>query len=252
MNRAIYLRNGQQPDAAIERALVESGCHIEHTHTIVETLQAIYDYGDEIGQSAHKLGSSLLVVAEVQCGGIPLLMVVREELRDAPSVLLLDRSSDNVRNAVQALQLGASEYLLGTDSQEERSDRTRALVERLRLVEADDDEVLPSFDVARVPAFGEQEGVLWDPIANRIMIDAEAVELTPIQGRIFDRLWARRNTTVSTEDLIRLVLLRGDVNLREGARLLRPHLVRLRNALDQHPKLAHRIVNIRGSGYMLI
>jgi DNA-binding response OmpR family regulator len=252
VNRAIYLRNGQAPDAAIEHALVESGCHIEHTHTIVETLQAIYDYGDEIGRSAHKLGSSLLVIAEVQCGGIPLLMVVREELRDAPAVLLLDRSSDNVRNAVQALQLGASEYLLSTDSPAEREERTRALVQRLRLIELEGADAEVTLDRYGDLASSEQEGVSWDPIANRIMIDAEAVELTPIQGRIFDRLWARRNTTVSTEDLIRLVLLRSDINVREGARLLRPHLVRLRDALDQHPKLAHRIVNIRGSGYMLI
>jgi DNA-binding response OmpR family regulator len=35
-------------------------------------------------------------------------------------------------------------------------------------------------------------------------------------------------------------------------RLLRPHLVRLRNKLEKYPDLAHRIINVRGNGYMMI
>ncbi len=251
MNRTIYLRNGQQPDEAIERALRDSGCFVEHTHTIVETLRAIYDFSEDNRHLDKSLASMLLVVAEVQCGGIPLLMVMREELRDPPSVLLLDRSSDNIRAAVQALQLGASEYLLSSDSAQFRAERTIALIERMRSIESqplrETDELVKMAEGA-----ASIDGVDWDPVANRIMVDDSEVHLTPIQARIFDRLWVNRNATVSTEDLVRLVLLRDDVNLREGSRLLRPHLVRLRAALDHHPKLAHRIVNIRGSGYMLI
>ena len=92
MNRAIYLRNGQTPDEAIERTLLDGGVFVEYTHTIAETLQAIYDYGRDVDTTAH-VSASLLVVAEVQCGGIPLLTVIREEMRDAPQVMLLDRSS---------------------------------------------------------------------------------------------------------------------------------------------------------------
>jgi DNA-binding response OmpR family regulator len=251
VNRAIYLGNGTAPDAAIEDALTDAGYGIEHTHTIVETLQSIYDF-----QETHRLSqpndpSPLLIVAEVQCGGIPLLMVIREELREVPPVLLFDRSKDNVRIAVQALQLGASDYLLHTDDADFRRTRTLALVERIKATELQP-AVESEFGWASDEAATQLDGVDWDPISNRIVIDDAEVHLTPIQARIFDRLWLNRNATVSTADLVRLVLLREDVDLREGSRLLRPHLVRLRSALDHHPKLAHRIVNIRGSGYMLI
>jgi DNA-binding response OmpR family regulator len=247
-NRAIYLGNGSQPDPAIVKSLTDNGFGIEHTHTIVETLQSVYDH-QEANRSAVQRDAGLLIVAEVQSGGIPLLIVLREELRAAPPVLLFDRSIDNVRVAVQALQLGADEYLLHTDDPEFRRERTLMLLERIResAVEVGDPSHWAIDDAAL-----RLDGVDWDPMSNRIVVDDIEVHLTPIQARIFDRLWANRNATVSTADLVRLVLLRDDIDLREGSRLLRPHLVRLRNALDNHPKLAHRIVNIRGSGYMLI
>jgi DNA-binding response OmpR family regulator len=249
VNRAIYLGNGSQPDPAITKSLSDNGFGIEHTHTIVETLQAIYDHQEAHRSAGGSRDAGLLIVAEVQSGGIPLLIVLREELRVAPPVLLFDRSIDNVRVAVQALQLGADEYLLHTDDAEFRRERTLMLLERMReTAEVGQDGAHWAIDDAAL----RLDGVDWDPMSNRIVVDDVEVHLTPIQARIFDRLWVNRNATVSTADLVRLVLLRDDIDLREGSRLLRPHLVRLRNALDNHPKLAHRIVNIRGSGYMLI
>jgi DNA-binding response OmpR family regulator len=249
VNRAIYLGNGLQPDPAIVKSLADKGFGIEHTHTIVETLQSVYDHQEMHRPGLVHQGAGLVIVAEVQSGGIPLLIVLREELRSAPPVLLFDRSNDNVRVAVQALQLGASDYLLHTDDPEFRRERTDMLLQRMNDGAQAVEEVA---NWATDDAALRLEGVDWDPMSNRIVVDDAEVHLTPIQARIFDRLWINRNATVSTADLVRLVLLRDDIDLREGSRLLRPHLVRLRNALDNHPKLAHRIVNIRGSGYMLI
>ncbi len=252
MNRVIYLRNGEGPDEAIMSALTDQGCEVVQTYTIVETLQAISQAIASGAAVQGALSATLLVVAEVHCGGIPLLMVIREEMLDAPMVMLYDRAPDNVRYAVQALQLGAGEYLLSNDSAEFRIERTRMLIERMREQEAAMTDFIAHAPRAELAAGSIADDVDWDPIANRIVVDKTEVHLTPIQARIFDRLWANRNATVTTEELVRIVLLRDDVNVREGSRLLRPHLVRLRNALDHHPKLAHRIVNIRGSGYMLI
>jgi DNA-binding response OmpR family regulator len=252
VNRVIYLRNGEGPDDAIVSVLTDLGCEVVQTYTIVETLQAVSTAIDSGVAIQGALGATLLIVAEVHCGGIPLLMVIREEMIDAPAVMLYDRTTDNVRYAVQALQLGASDYLLSNDSTEFRGERTRMLVERMRDQEAGLADFIAQASREEVVVGSIADDVDWDPIANRIVVDKTEVHLTPIQARIFDRLWAHRNATVSTEDLVRIVLLRDDVNVREGSRLLRPHLVRLRNALDHHPKLAHRIVNIRGSGYMLI
>jgi DNA-binding response OmpR family regulator len=95
-------------------------------------------------------------------------------------------------------------------------------------------------------------GFTWDPVAHIIIVGEAQLRLSPIQARIFDRLWSRRNNTVSMKELIDTVLLKPGMEVEEGVRLLRPHLVRLRNKLEAYPDLAHRIINVRGNGYMMI
>jgi DNA-binding response OmpR family regulator len=65
-------------------------------------------------------------------------------------------------------------------------------------------------------------------------------------------LVARHNKTVSMEELLSEGMRMADANVEEGIKLLRPHMMRLRNKLERHPRLAHRIVNVRGNGYMFI
>jgi DNA-binding response OmpR family regulator len=54
------------------------------------------------------------------------------------------------------------------------------------------------------------------------------------------------------KDLIAKALLKPNMSTDQGIKLLRPHVVRLRNKLDSYPALAHRIVNMRGNGYMFV
>jgi DNA-binding response OmpR family regulator len=52
--------------------------------------------------------------------------------------------------------------------------------------------------------------------------------------------------------MLEVGLKRVGGDLEEGIKLLRPHIMRLRNKLERHPKLAHRVVNVRSNGYMFV
>ena len=92
----------------------------------------------------------------------------------------------------------------------------------------------------------------WDPEANVIYVQDKYIRLSPVEGRVFDLLLTQRNHTISMDELINHGLNRQDNNVEEGIKLLRPHMMRLRNKLERYPGLAHRIVNVRGNGYMFI
>jgi DNA-binding response OmpR family regulator len=92
----------------------------------------------------------------------------------------------------------------------------------------------------------------WDPQALVIYIQERYIRLSPVEGRVFDLLLTRRNQTVTMDELIRIGLKREEGDPELGIKLLRPHMMRLRNKLERHPRLAHRIINVRGNGYMFI
>jgi DNA-binding response OmpR family regulator len=85
-----------------------------------------------------------------------------------------------------------------------------------------------------------------------IYVQDKYIRLSPVEGRVFDLLLSRRNHTVTMNELISHGLRHEDSNVEEGIKLLRPHMMRLRNKLERYPGLAHRIVNVRGNGYMFI
>ena len=190
---------------------------------------------------------------------------------DVPPALLLDLTGEDIRMPVQALQYEVEEYLLSSDPEVHRESRARVLAERvlmnyqnavpIPLLSA----ISPSLNgvngQATSYANGQNNGVhrvetaaelAWDPVAHVIRTGEAQLRLSPIQARIFDRLWTHRNATVTMKELVSAVLLKSDIDVDEGVRLLRPHLVRLRSKLESCPDLAHRIINVRGNGYMMI
>ncbi len=95
-------------------------------------------------------------------------------------------------------------------------------------------------------------GFHWDPAIHVIYVGNGYLRLSPVEGRMFDLLLTRRNRTVLLEELIAAAFNRPDMDVNQGVKLLRPHMMRLRNKLEQFPELSHRIINLRGSGYMFI
>lgn len=245
--QVVYLSSGEGVDSAIAKGLNEAGFEMYHTRSISETL---YAFGN-----GHK--NAAILVAEVQAGALPLLTLLKEQGRPSPTVLLFDRDGRDIHAPIQALQLGVREYLLASDTNVQRELRTRVLAEnatrKIYTPEPTAAPVEPKPEPA-VEAIDNNEPLnfVWDSVAHIIHVGNEFVRLSPIEGRMFNMLVINRRVAVSMKDLIAKALLKPNMSTSEGIKLLRPHLVRLRNKLDSYPALAHRIVNMRGTGYMFV
>ena len=243
--RSIYLYVGNVPNTAIVKGLTDSGDDVVATHTISDTLVALQQNDEPV-----------LLVADVQAGAIALLSLLKEQRNGMPAaIMLFDREGDDIHTAIKALQLGVREYLLASDAEIHRELSARLMAERVN--SAGKPGSAPRGESARAmpsPAYAPAAALefRWDPTTHLIQVGQDYVRLSPIEGRIFDLLLTNRNRIVAMRDLIEYALMKPDVDEKEGAKLLRPHLVRLRGKLERQPDLAHRIVNMRGSGYMMI
>jgi len=92
----------------------------------------------------------------------------------------------------------------------------------------------------------------WDSVAHVIRVSGKYIHLSPIEGRIFELLLRNRGRTVSLHDFMRYALKNAEVSEKIALEQLRPHIMRLRRKLSACPSLAERVVNTRGSGYMLM
>ncbi len=244
---AIYLNNGHGPDPAIVRGLTGAGFEIRDTHSIAETL--INLQGDKPRDHIGRM----LLVAEVQSGAIPLLTMLRKNANQLPPTLVIDNDGASIRPAIEALNLGVRDYVLGTDPPFHRESRARVLAEQTlaigvaeMLAEEEEIEVEPLYKSAS----GQPINFVWDVRANAIMAQGHFIRLSPVEGHMFDLLLSRRDHVVSVDDLIKCALHKQYDDVEEGIKVLRPHMMRLRKKLDHNPVMAHRISTVRGNGYM--
>ena len=249
--QTIYMMNGRGADPAILKGLLAAGCDVRDTHSVAETLNSLRTAGTRPGSK------SVMLVAEVQAGAIPLLTLLRETGATLPPTLLFDQEGNSIQAAIKALTFGVQDYVLATEPAIQRELRARVLAERIQSNEpvTTNKPILPREPVANPLATENADArgdFQWDPEAKVIYIQDKYIRLSPVEGRVFDLLLSRRNRTVTMEELLSHGLGRRSGNVEEGIKLLRPHMMRLRNKLERHPRLAHRVINVRGNGYMFI
>ncbi len=244
----VYLMADDQPDRAIEKGLSEAGCKIQLTRSIAATMAAI--------QATRDAGGATLLVAEIQAGGIPLLALLQEQRVDVPAILMFDQNGTDIHTVVKALKYGASDYLLASDPDFQREIRARILAERVAMQSRKQARrpEMPAMSTARAASSTliTMPGFHWDPAIHIIYVSSGYLRLSPVEGRMFDLLLNKHNRTVLLEELIAAAFNQPDMDVNQGVKLLRPHMMRLRNKLEQFPETAHRIINLRGSGYMFI
>ena len=247
---AVYMTNGEGPDEAILQGLRGAGCEVTQTHTIAQTVEVIRSLPD---------GEALLLVAEVQSGAMPLLALLRERSAEMPPTLLLDRVGNDIYAPIKALEFGVKAYVLSSQPSIER-EITAQLAAEHALAEAvseSRDDATGVSPVARPVAPGAiaselGDGFDWDPVAHVIRVAGKYIHLSPIEGRIFDLLLKNQGRTVTLQDFMQHALKNPDISEKTALEQLRPHMMRLRRKLAVHPPLAERVVNTRGSGYMMM
>lgn len=248
----IYMMNGRGADPAILKGLQATGCVVRESHSVADTLSQLRN---PTAKSQHQ---SMLLVAEVQAGAISLLTLMREKGIEPPPTMLFDQEGDNLQPAIKALQLGVQDYVLASDSPIQRELQARLMAERILSAAMPGVMDNPAVLAAAVTMPTQTATVhpcddfRWDPESHIIFVDDKYVRLSSVEGRVFDLLLTRRNHMVGMDELISHGLQRKYPILDDGIKLLRPHMMRLRNKLERYSCLIHRIVNVRASGYMFI
>lgn len=213
--------------------------------------------------------------------GVELLKRIKEESPDAIVILMTGYAS--LGTAVEALRLGAHDYLIKPSSSQdirqsvskgvERARnlrRRRALLDAIRndvfeLTRSESDTARSSFsDDYREDDYQKMPEISPEPIANsmqlgpltvypgryQIAVGDTDIDLTPTEFDLLLYLAAHRGRVVPCHELVREV--RGyPVDEAEAREVIRPHVSNLRRKLKQAGQDADLIVNVRGIGYRL-
>lgn len=213
--------------------------------------------------------------------GVELLKRIKDLAPDAIVILMTGYAS--LGTAVEALRLGAHDYLIKpSSSQDIRQsvsrgvDRARNLKRRRALLDAIRSNVseLSRNDADTIKAIfddGDEDDEplnLDEPIVEavttnmtlgpltiypgryQIAVGDRPIDLTPTEFDLLLYLAAHRGRVVSCHELVREV--RGyTVDEAEAREVIRPHVSNLRRKLKQAGQDADLIVNVRGIGYRL-
>ncbi|MCS6835204.1 MAG: response regulator transcription factor [Anaerolineae bacterium] len=215
--------------------------------------------------------------------GIELLRRIKENSPDAIVILLTGYAS--LGSAVEALRLGAHDYLIKPSSSIDilqsvgrGVERARNLKRRRRLLDAIKNEVhelasassgastpIPAPDFYNDPPLAAQARLATQEAPNSAMklgaltvypgryqasINDKPIDLTPTEFDLLLYLAAHQGRVVSCSELVREV--RGyDVDEAEAREVIRPHVSNLRRKLKQVGQDEGLITNVRGIGYRL-
>lgn len=213
--------------------------------------------------------------------GVELLRQIKEEAPDAIVILMTGYAS--LSTAVEALRLGAHDYLIKPSSSAdirqsvsrgvERSNnlrRRRSLLDAIRndvfeLARADVDVIKPVVEPGSVaertePVYEETDMMPGNsmqlgpltvyPGRYQISVGDKPIDLTPTEFDLLLYLGAHRGRVVPCNELVREV--RGySVEEAEAREVIRPHVSNLRRKLKSVGQNADLIVNVRGIGYRL-
>lgn len=227
-----------------------------------------------------------VVLTDIRMPGIDGVELVRRiKDTDPDTVVILMTAYPNLGTAVEALRLGAHDYLIKpSSSQDIRAsvargvERAQALKRRRALLEAirssvhelsrapeevpevwDDDLVTIDSTSAQPPTslneMSHSSIMVLGPLViypgrYQIAVGDRPIDLTPTEFDLLLYLAAHRNRVVSCHELVHEV--RGyAVDESEAREVIRPHVSNLRRKLKDAGQDADIIVNVRGIGYRL-
>ncbi|MCL4253083.1 MAG: response regulator transcription factor [Anaerolineae bacterium] len=220
-----------------------------------------------------------VVLTDIRMPGIDGIELLRRIREHAPEVIvILMTAYATLGNAVEALRLGAHDYLIKPSSSADIRqsvargvERARNLKRRRNLLDAIKSDVyeLAVSDVTLPPTDEEKDKPAPDALSEadmnasmqlgpmllfpkryQISIEEQEIDLTPTEFDLLLYLAAHRGRVVTCSELVREV--RGyAVEEVEAREVIRPHVSNLRRKLKEASTEADLIVNVRGIGYRL-
>lgn len=217
--------------------------------------------------------------------GVELVRRIKEI--DSDMIVILLTGYPSLSTAVEALRLGAHDYLIKPSSSQdirqsvakgiERArnlKRRRALLDAIRnnvqelshtneadapafnfdVVESTPDEVVPNSDEVMLESNPNHIMTLGPltiyPGRYQIAVSDRPIDLTPTEFDLLLYLAAHRGRVVSCHELVREVRGYG-VDEAEAREVIRPHVSNLRRKLKNAGQDEDLIINVRGIGYRL-
>ncbi|MFS0884434.1 response regulator [Aeromicrobium sp. 179-A 4D2 NHS] len=161
--------------------------------------------------------------------GVALLKRLRE-FTEVPVIVVSARTEPD--DKVEALDLGADDFITKPFSVEELLARVRVVTRRTAATE-------PSLVV-------RTDGLTLDVTESRAVRDGEAIHLTPIEWRIVDALVRKRGRLVRQGELLRTVWGPG---YERQSNYLRVHLASIRRKLEADPAHPRLFITEPGIGH---
>ena len=225
--RILMIEDDQRLAGMVVTYLSSNGYEVQHAGTGKGGLELL---------RAEPFALVLLDLMLPDADGLELCRKIRalpEPLASIPIVMLTAKGDPFDR--VVGLELGADDYLPKPFEPRELLARLRAVLRRPQL----------GADTARSGLrFGRLE---IDPAARLVRVDGKERALTAYQFDLLLALAERAGRVLSREQLIDAV--KGEA-LEPFDRSIDVHIGRLRAAIEDDPKQPHRIITIRGAGYV--
>ncbi|MGQ9626648.1 MAG: response regulator transcription factor [Anaerolineae bacterium] len=202
------------------------------------------------------------VLSDIKLGDIDGLQVLDEVKRNSPdTVTILLTGHGSLESSIQALRKGAHDYLLKPISAEQLKasiqkgleKRKRALHQKEILLglERQIRELRTEEHEKPTPA-GQLYGrdLVIDPEGYRVIFKGREIELTTTEFELLHMLARGQGRVFSCREIVREV--QGyNCDEREARELLRMHIYRLRQKLEEDPSNPSYLINVRGKGYTL-
>jgi two-component system KDP operon response regulator KdpE len=178
-----------------------------------------------------------LIILDLGLPDIPgheLLRRIRDKHERVPVVVLSSREDE--KGKVEALDLGADDYVTKPFSSAELVSRIRSLMRR-RAIDTSDDR--------RRRIIG---GVALDLVRHSATVDGRPVALTPTEFRLVSLLSSDPERVFSREEIMRHLWQSAFVG---DTRNVDVHVRNVRRKIEGDPAQPERLVTVRGVGYQL-
>jgi DNA-binding response OmpR family regulator len=231
-------------------------------------LEGYEAYSVESGEAAVNMlqkGTFDLVLLDLKMPGMDGIDVLRTITKIAPETkVILLTGHGSLESAIDALRLGAQDYILKPASSSEiLSSVARGLARRIEqqqkrmLLEQIDVSIQRLKDVEGMePSTGTEQqtvtldnGLVIDLARREIWRGNQRVSLTPTEGKLMRVLIENRGRVMAHRELV--LLVQGyETTDWEAPEVLRPLVSRLRRKLAVFPNGDQWISNVRGTGYV--
>jgi DNA-binding response OmpR family regulator len=176
-----------------------------------------------------------VILIDIMLPGIDGFELCRTIRRSSDVPIVMVTARNDTHDIVAGLEAGADDYLTKPFAPKELSARIRALLRRIRPVQAGHERLV----------FGDLELI---PEEGKVLKAGDEVHLTKTEFRLLCELAVNRGKVFSREELLDRV---WEYDYFGDGRLVDVHIRRLRTKVEADPANPRHVVTVRGLGYRL-